>query len=355
MPQRTSSEAASATPMGRPGILPTLVLQSTDDLCQESAGSRVHLLLCTNALYLQHAAVCLTSLLANNPDLFFDIVIVARVTEELDEDKLRRSLVRFPNHLLSFRKFIPPAGRLLPLNPRAHYTLDNWTRLWVEEFFADDIGRVLYLDSDIVVVGSVASLWRTDLQGALLGAVDIPGSDRGVAHLGLCAEDGYFNSGVLLIDLEQWRRTRALDTALAYVEANPDLMTRDVDQEALNACFHGRRKRLQYKWNAIWLFFSESLSLPLERAEIEFVRREARVIHFNGSSKPWSYFCDHPRKAEYEKYLRMTEWRDFVPEDRTVMNRLRKGISAILPEKAKKGLKTLAPMIFDRSKPPAKS
>src|ERR1700676_5257528 len=47
--------------------------------------SPVHLLLCTNSLYLQHVGVCLISLLANNPGLFFDVVIVGRVTELLDE------------------------------------------------------------------------------------------------------------------------------------------------------------------------------------------------------------------------------------------------------------------------------
>jgi len=310
-----------------------------------TTGDPVHLLLCTNALFLQHAAVCLTSLLVNNPDLFFDIVVVGRTTEELDRDKLSRSLTSFPNHSLSFREFTPPADRLLPLNPRAHYTLDNWTRLWVEQFFPVDIDRVLYLDSDIVVVGSVAPLWHTDLEGALLGAVDIPGSGRGVTHLGLRAEDGYFNSGVLLIDLGQWRKTRARDAVLAYVEAHPEEMMRDVDQEALNACFYGRRKRLAYKWNAIWPFFREPVELALAPTEIEAVRQEACIIHFNGNSKPWSYFCDHPRKGEYEKYLGMTEWRDFIPADRTVTNRLRKEISAILPEKIKRAIKAFVPLI----------
>jgi lipopolysaccharide biosynthesis glycosyltransferase len=75
------------------------------------------------------------------------------------------------------------------------------------------------------------------------------------------------------------------------------------------------------------------------------VRREARIIHFNGNSKPWSYFCDHPRKAEYNKYLRMTEWRDFVPPDRTFINRLRKLASAILPAKTKALIKRLGPAL----------
>jgi lipopolysaccharide biosynthesis glycosyltransferase len=310
----------------------------------------VHLLLCTNALFLQHAAVCLTSLLLNNSDLCFDIVVVGRVTEELDEGKLRRSLVRFANHSLSFRRFTPPVGRLLPLNPRAHYTLDNWTRLWVEEFFDEAVDRVLYLDADTVVTGSIAELWGAELDGALFGAVDIPGADRGVELLGLRPEDGYFNSGVLLFDLKQWRESRALDTLLAYIDAHPHEMSFTLDQDALNGCFHDRRKHLDYRWNAVWTFFQD-LPLPgLDRSACAAVRRDARIIHFNSSNKPWSYFCNHPRKGEYEKYLRMTEWRNFVPPDRTMVNRLRKLASIILPPPAKAGLKRIASLAIQSSR-----
>ena len=51
-----------------------------------AAADCVHILMCTNALFLQHAAVCLASLLTNNSNLFFDIVIVERVTEDLHEN-----------------------------------------------------------------------------------------------------------------------------------------------------------------------------------------------------------------------------------------------------------------------------
>ena len=300
-------------------------------------GARVNTLLCTNALFLQHVAVCLASLLANNPELFFDIVIVAQETETLDQEKLCRSLTQFPNHSLTFRKFAIPVDLLLPLNPLAHYTIDTYTRLWVNEFFPVNADRVLYLDADVVIVGSISPLWTVDLGDALMGAVNIPGSDRGVTQLGMHVEDGYFNAGVLVIDLARWRATRADEIVIDYIRENPDQVL--YDQDALNACFHGCTKRLDYTWNVIRPFYREPLVLPLERAEIEAIRREARIIHFNGGSKPWSYFCDHPRRAEYQRYLRMTEWRDYVPPDRTPLNRLRKGISAILPDPVKGRLK----------------
>ena len=312
-------------------------------------GDPVNVLMCTNALFQQHAAVCLVSLLANNPDFFFNVVIVGRVSEKLDEEKLRRSLTHFPNHLLTFKKFVPPPDLLLPLAPGAHYTIDTYTRIWLDEFFPATAGRVLYLDADIVVVGSIAPLWNTDLAGALMGAVDIPGSDQGVRRLGMRAEDGYFNAGVLLIDLAQWRATRADRVVVNYIHDYPERL--EYDQDALNACFRGVTKRLDYRWNVIRPFFREPLALPLERAEIEAIREEALIIHFNGGSKPWSYFCDHPRRGEYEKYLRMTEWRDYVPPDRTPLNILRKMISGVLPEPVRHFLKSVVEQIGGHRRP----
>src|SRR5690349_16927363 len=93
---------------------------------------RIPVLMSTDSRFLQHAAVCLTSLLVNNSNIFFDIVLVSRPTETLDEEKLRRTLRPFSNHSLSLVKFQPPSDRVLPLYT---YTIDTWTRLWIEEFF----------------------------------------------------------------------------------------------------------------------------------------------------------------------------------------------------------------------------
>jgi len=307
--------------------------------CSNRTGDRVNLLLCTNTLFLQHAAVCLASVLANNPDMFFEIVLVSQPEEDVDEKKLRRSITQFPNHTLTFRKFTIPKEPVLPLIPQSHYTVDTYTRLWISEFFPAEADRVLYLDADIVVVGSIAPLWNADLAGALMGAIDIPGSDRGVTLLGMRPEDGYFNAGVLIFDLAQWRMTGAEEEVLAYIRDNPERVFYDHDQDALNACFHSRTRRLDYKWNVIRPFFHKPPTLPLQRSELERICREAQILHFNGGSKPWSYFCDHPRRAEYQKYLRMTEWCDFVPPDRTPLNVVRKMISAILPHQMKTILK----------------
>ena len=306
---------------------------------QTDSDAHVNLLLSTNAMFLQHAAVCLTSVLANTPDLFFDVVVVSQPEENLDEARFRRSVERFPNHSIRFEKFSIPKEAVPAINPLTHYTLETYTRLWIENFFPPVTERVLYLDVDLVAVGSIAPLWSIDLGGALLGAANIPGAAVKLKSFSIPADEGYFSAGVLIIDLQQWRTTSAQQEVFDYISANPDRVFNDVDQDLLNAVFHHRTKRIGYEWNAIRPFFDEPTQLPLSQHELDEVRRDAIIIHFNGNLKPWSYFCDHPRRDEYTKYLRMTEWRDFVPPDRTPLNMVRKRVSRILPPEVKNVLK----------------
>ena len=188
---------------------------------------------------------------------------------------------------------------------------------------------MLYLDSDLIVVGDIRELWDIDLGGRLLAAATIPGSTK-CDFLSIPECYGYFNSGVMVTDLRQWRETRAIDEVVAFMAANPDKLT-DVDQDALNACFYKRRAKLPYIWNVISPFYFAYHPLGLSQEEVETIRRDARIVHFNGASKPWSYMSKHPRRADYLSYLKLSEWRDYVPPDRTLYNMTKKKMAQFLP------------------------
>jgi lipopolysaccharide biosynthesis glycosyltransferase len=274
-------------------------------------------LFCINAVYGQHAAACIVSLLVNNPDLSFDIVIVSTEPLGASEDKLKRTVARFDNCTLKVMCLDASSGMTLPVRA-LHYTIDTYTRLWVADFFADDVDRVLYLDSDMVVVAGVGELWNTDLGDCVIAAVTIPGSTRCAAY-GIPERFGYFQSGVMVIDLKRWRDEKMFDRLLDYTSHNADKIV-DADQDVLNACLYDRRRPLPYVWNVIAPFYFNYHPLGISDAELREVRRDARIIHFNGPSKPWSYLCRHPRTEDYWKYLRLTEWRDFKPADRNFLN-----------------------------------
>jgi lipopolysaccharide biosynthesis glycosyltransferase len=302
------------------------------------APARIPVLMCINARYAQHAAVCLVSLLENNRDSCFDIVIATTEALGEEETKLRDSLASYRNCTLTIKLFTAPPRVNLPVT-KSRYSIDTYTRLWAAEFFPQETDKILYLDADMVVVGDVRELWDTDLAGRIVAAATIPRSERCRA-LGIPEQYGYFNAGVLLIDLARWRSERLHDHLLAYIADNPDKIV-DVDQDVLNACLYLRRLPLPYIWNAIVLFFFDYFPLGISAEELRTIQENARIIHFNSDSKPWHYLCRHPRRAEYWKYLEKTAWRNFVPEDKTAVNWLKKHVGPWLPEEMRKRLKNV--------------
>ena len=295
---------------------------------------RCHLLMCCDPSYSQHLCVTLISLFCSNPCLEFDVVVVGRNSFGSSSDQLLASLKPFKNCTLRFVVFHAPSDLTLPV--RAHYSIDNYSRLWLADFFPESVQRLLYLDCDVVVLRSIADLYTTDLGGHLLGAVSIPGSIR-CELLGIPTHFGDFNSGVMLIDLRPWRDTNAASQLIQYIIANPEKLI-DADQDAFNACFFERRMPLSYVWDVISPFYFEYHPLGIDPKTVEHVRQNACIVHFDGASKPWSYMGCHPHREDYFRFLHHSEWRDYAPPDRTISNILKKHIRNIMPEGMKRAI-----------------
>ena len=296
---------------------------------------RIPTLFCINETYAQHAAVCMVSLLENNKDLEFDIVVVCTNPLGAEEEKLLRTIQQYRNCQIRTIPFDKAKSMALPL--RGHYSLDTYVRLWVADFFAADVKRILYLDSDMVVVGSIADLWNADIRDAVLGAVTIPGSTR-CAPCGVPEAFGYFQAGVLVINLERWRELDIPSVLSCWINQNYEKIV-DVDQDVLNACLYDRRHPLPFIWNVIVPFYFNYHPLRISDSEIRRTRRNARIIHFNGPSKPWQYLNRHPRRAEYWKYLKLTEWRDYVPPDKSMVNWGKRTVAPFVPDRMRRLLR----------------
>jgi lipopolysaccharide biosynthesis glycosyltransferase len=296
----------------------------------------IPLLFCCDPRFIQHMAVTLVSLLENSPDGSFDITVVTRKPFGDLEAKLRRTLA--PYRTVAGLRVVPfslPEQLDLPKSERL--PLDVYLRIWVARFYPPEVEKIVYLDSDLVILGNLVEIWNTELGSSLLAAVPIPGSDRWKLH-GTPEEYGYFNSGVMLLNLRSWRDRGCEATALDYARNHPERLL-DGDQDMLNACFYDSWVRLPYVWNVISPFYKPSHPLGLPESEVLRTQQSAKIIHYNGVGKPWLYCCDHPRVADYLKYLRLTGWRDYVPPDRTIRNRIKKLAKQLLPPSARRVLK----------------
>lgn len=187
-----------------------------------------------------------------------------------------------------------------------HVSKMTYARLLADLVLPDEIERILYLDSDVVVTDSLVDLWRADLAGCAVGAVVNPGAGH-IARLGMSPGASYFNAGVLLIDLPLVREAGLWRAARDYLAAYPERVIFH-DQDALNVALEGGWAALDVKWNArfrphggTWLPVGSQNSPP-------------RIVHFDGAGlKPWlPSQVAHPYRHMYAAARRRSAWPWYV-------------------------------------------
>lgn len=152
----------------------------------------------------------------------------------------------------------------------------------LDRLLPDRVHRCIYMDCDIVATRDVGELWKTDLGGNTLAAVS--DGNEGVllehqSRLGL-KRPQYFNSGVLLVDLELWREREVSERALKVAaRLGPRLILHD--QDALNLALEGDWLSLDPVWNT-WTI------------RPGLTRGDNVLFHFMGAPKPWHADYDRP-------------------------------------------------------------
>lgn len=183
-----------------------------------------------------------------------------------------------------------------------------------------DAPRVLYVDVDTLVLGDLSPLLETDLGGRLLGAVrdaQNPVIGKGIAfpawaELGLPQGRDYFNSGLMLIDLDACRAANVFAAARAFLANHPD-QVRLWDQDALNVAVADRWHRLDRRWNTFALsplaqapdYTHEDAEPHEPLARLLAAEPDASILHFAGPAKPWrTSYPESPIKDRYRAFLR---------------------------------------------------
>lgn len=202
--------------------------------------------------------------------------------------------------------------RVAGLPVHGYFTSAMWYRILLPELLGDS-ERVLYLDVDTLALAPIAPLWEVDLSGALVGAVtNVFEAWRGTEHtdaLGL-AQDAYFNSGVLLLNLDEMRRS-GTEAELRRVAAERAEHLLWPDQDVLNLVLGPRRVALHPRWNAmnsVMLFDNAADVFGAEA--VAAARAEPAIRHFEGpgANKPWNQDSVIAHRDAYWAHRRATPW-----------------------------------------------
>ena len=200
-------------------------------------------------------------------------------------------------------------------------SLSQYARLFVSSDLPENLGRVLYLDCDIIIKQSIRELWNLDLQGRTIGALMDAFSKYYRANIDLEENDIMFNSGVMLIDLEKWRKDRVEDKLLEFISRKNGWIQQG-DQGALNAVLSKDTYCIEPRFNSVTIFYDFTYKeMMVYRKPPEFYGEEEvceavnkpLLIHFTTSFKslrPWVKGCRHRYVDEWMKYKEMSPWND---------------------------------------------
>jgi lipopolysaccharide biosynthesis glycosyltransferase len=266
------------------------------------AQSRHAVVLCCDAKYLPYAALTIHTLLRNNPVRDYDICITSLdaldMPSALAADDIRLCQIDVGTAFDG----MPVTGRL---------SVATYMRLALPDAFAADYDRILYIDSDVFIVGTaIADVFALDLGGRVLGAcLDTtkwkyprrPTKDQAATGM----TGSYFNAGVLLIDCAAFRAQNIRPRCIATAQKHAGSLL-ELDQTLLNIVLQDAWAMLHPAWNWQWVVVR-----PLYEAYFD-----TQIVHFIGAAKPWADRKDMVPVAYQETARRFmaAHYADLLPD-----------------------------------------
>lgn len=200
--------------------------------------------------------------------------------------------------------------------------LNTYARAMANRFMPAEVNKALFIDSDLMITGSLADLETLDMDDNIVAGV----YEISVMIADLCYEDldllnqcsHYINYGVAYINLENWRRFDG-DGMIRRCVAEAKEPFRIAEQSILNLVFKDHTMILPVKYNfstALHGISYETIckwyqrKIVFEKNEYEEAVAHPIIVHFIGDyfNRPWyeDNICRY--KDEYLKYYKASPW-----------------------------------------------
>lgn len=206
-------------------------------------------------------------------------------------------------------------------------SLATWIKIFIIGGFIEKHNKLLYIDSDTLIEGSLADLCDYDFEGkAVASVVDSLGFER-LQQLGIQENKYYYNAGVMFLNLEYFRQHEGYyDNMIKHLAKNVDRYPAN-DQDLLNDYFGKNIKQMspQYNLQGFHYMYSDNLYFKVygkydyySKEEIEAAKNDVRILHFFRAigDYPWTEGNYHPLKAEFERWKNMSLWRNRPNEEK---------------------------------------
>lgn len=296
-----------------------------------------------NENYAPFAGVSITSLFENNKKHKIVVYILGENISKSSCDKLLKLAHEYNNEMVF--KDTSIIIEMMKKNNfpsyRGSYAAN--LRLFLTYFLEDDVEKVLYLDADTIIDDSIEDLYEIDMGNAPVAmALDSLGY-RHKLEIGMRKSDLYYNSGVILFNLKNWRKRKLTESIERYIKDN-NVNFPSPDQDLINIVCKDMILCLPPKYNMqpVHLVFSIDeyfFSYPMEfyytKEDLLNSLNEVKIYHFFRflGEFPWDKSNCHPDRELYEKYMQNSLWNDYKVrgKKKTIVNFVEKRLYLRLP------------------------
>lgn len=213
--------------------------------------------------------------------------------------------------------------QLKDLKTAFYHTVTLYYRVLIPRLLPESVRKAIVLDADIVVLGDIGMLWDTNVENACVAAVPdmYPGSlyvssplgIRRYRELNIPETNKYFNAGVVVLNLEKWRKDGVTDAIIRYLRYYKKYVVW-ADQDGMNAVLYDQWQELDPRWNVAQYIFEYTSwkKSPFSPEVFNQLTASPFIIHFIGFRKPWHSDCTHVKKQIFLNYLKLTVWNDRI-------------------------------------------
>ena len=291
--------------------------------------SRISIVCATDDNYAPYCGIMLTSVLENHKNREVSaFILVDKPLKEEHQKRFRQLSEKYKagiDFILVDRSFFEKFPLKGDANNIKHWSIVTYYRLYAEDLLPKTIDKVLYLDCDIIVNRSIGHLFDMEWDDYAVGAVPDMCTEwqEYYDRLGYDRSEGYFNAGVLFINLGYWRTHNIGRKCVDYLASHYDRIFNN-DQDVLNVVTRECKKTLPVSYN-----YQMQLRMPYFFNTFREAMKEdvmgttsPHIIHYAAELKPWmTKYYFYPFNAEWHKYKRLSPWKhskDKLPEKRTV-------------------------------------
>lgn len=264
------------------------------------------ILCCTDHNFVIPMGVMMHSLCVNNTsnELHFHVFVDNSVTQE---QKNEIGAVVNEGDTISFYTIDVSSIQQYLIVKVSNFPISIYYRLLLADILPESVHKVLYLDADIIVRHDLKELYDSNIVDVALAAVTEPdGTGESCNRLGYPSELGYFNSGVILFNLDYFRKKNITEKLINFIKENPEKLGCP-DQDTLNFVLRNEKRMLPLKYNVQEGFFRVSPEAVATKEQLSAIQ-DPYIVHFTTNEKPWKKSCRHPLRHLYYEYRKGTPW-----------------------------------------------